>query len=98
LKIVRPNSLSTSRIVIISIAHALAPQEINLLPAMKMKEVELDDNKEPPSSKIRAVITKESSRLHSTSRDIGSTEVLIPLHLYNADAISIAPSEKAILE
>jgi len=61
---------------------------------MEAKEVELDDNGE----RSRAIITKESSRLHSTSRGIGSTEVLIPLYLYNVDAISIAPSEKAILE
>ena len=69
-------------------------------PKREAKEVELDDNRErPPRVKGPAIITKESSRLQSaSSRGIGSTEVLIPLHLYNIDAISIAPSEKAIFE
>lgn len=67
---ISPGSLRTSRAVIASIADAVAPQEINPLVAMEAKEVELDDNGESLRQRSRVIITKESSRLHSTSRGI----------------------------
>jgi len=71
-------------------ANAVAPQEINPLVAMEAEEVELDDITENLHQRSRAIITKESSRLHSTTGGIEGTEILIPLYLYNRCNINSA--------